>query len=81
MFKDELEYFISNQDKFVEKYLGKYLVIKDRELIGIYSNALDAYVNTKKTYKPGTFMIQECKPGTEAYTVTIASNNLVRYES
>lgn len=73
MFKDELDFFISHQKELVKKHFGKILVIKDKAVIGVYDHALDAYLETQKTYKLGTFMIQPCERGVEAYTVTINS--------
>lgn len=73
MFKDELEYFVAHQSELVEKYEGKVLVIKGNELLGVYNSALQAYTETQKQHKPGTFMIQPCQPGPQAYTVTITA--------
>ena len=77
MFTEELEFFVTNQNILVEQYGGKFLVIKGKTIIGVYSSALEAYFNTQKTHKLGTFMIQPCEPGPDAYTVTIASANLI----
>jgi hypothetical protein len=74
MFKTELDYFKANQDELVKKYLGKVLVIKGNSIIGVYGNALEAYLEAQKKNKLGTFMIQPCRPGPSAYTVTISSN-------
>ncbi len=73
MFKDELEFFVANQEGLVEKYRGKVLVIKGKEILGVYDTPLEAYLETQKQYEPGTFMIQPCQPGPEAYNVTLGS--------
>ncbi|MFY9610661.1 MAG: hypothetical protein WAU45_18875 [Blastocatellia bacterium] len=73
MFKDELEYFVAHQEELVEKYQGKVLVIKGNELLGVYDDALEAYLEAQKRYELGTFMIQACEPGPQAYSVTIGS--------
>lgn len=72
MFQDELAFFISHQDELVQKYEGKVLAIRGAELLGVYNDALHAYIETAKQYEPGTFIIQPCQPGPEAYTVTIS---------
>lgn len=77
MLNDELEYFISNQTDLVNKYLGKVLVIKDKKVIGVYHSALEAYIETQKEHPLGTFMIQTCTPGPEAYTVTISTTGII----
>jgi hypothetical protein len=72
----ELEFFIANQDRLVKEHRGKVLVIKDQQVVGVYNTALDAYKDASKKYEPGTFMIQPCNEGTDAYTVTISSHEL-----
>ena len=79
MFNDELQYFILNQNDLVSKYRGNFLVIKKNNLLGVYPTALDAYLVTKKDHELGSFMIQPCEPGSDAYTVTIAPNSLTNY--
>lgn len=71
MFEKELEFFIANQDDLVRKFGGKTLVLKDAMVAGAYSSPLEAYLHASKEFEPGTFMIQRCEPGPEAYTVTI----------
>ncbi len=71
MFKTELDYFISRQEEIVEEHFGKFLVIKGREIVGVYETALEAYIEAQKEHPLGTFMIQPCQPGPQAYTVTI----------
>lgn len=74
--KSELDYFIDNQKTLAEKYTGKVLVIKDRKVIGVYENALEAYVEAQKEHRLGEFLIQPCEPGPEAFTVTISSQEI-----
>lgn len=72
MFEQELQFFIRNQNELVSKYGGKTLIIKQDKVIGAYDSVLEAYLFGQKTYEPGTYMIQECRPGEDAYTVTIS---------
>lgn len=69
----ELNYYIENQDKLVEKYNGKYIVIKDCRVIGAFDSALEAIENTKQKHPLGTFIVQKCEPGKESYTQTFHS--------
>ena len=69
----ELNYYIENQDKLVEKYNGKYIVIKNCAVIGAYDSALEAIENTKQKHQLGTFIVQKCEPGKESYTQTFHS--------
>jgi hypothetical protein len=71
MFDEELNFFITHQNDLVNKYRGKVLVIKGQVIVGVYQNPLEAYLEAQKKYEIGTFMIQPCDAGPEAYTVTI----------
>lgn len=69
----QLDYFKSNQDELIKKYEGKFLVIKDQEVRGVYSTEMEAYTNAKNKFELGTFLIQQCLPGQESYTQTFHS--------
>lgn len=73
MFETELDFFISHQDELVKKYTGKVLVLKGAAVIGVHKNIRDAYFETQKEHPLGTFMLQPCEPGPQAYTVTFQS--------
>lgn len=38
----EFEYFLENQDRLVEKYDGKVVVIKNHSVIGVFDSELEA---------------------------------------
>ena len=69
----QLEYFKSHQDELVQKYEGKFLVIKDQKVQGVYDTEIEAYADAKKKSDLGTFLIQQCLPGQESYTQTFHS--------
>lgn len=69
MLRDEFHYFIEHQDELVALYKGQYIVIKDLQVIGQYVTFWEAYVKTQEEHLLGTFIIQKCDPGPEAYTV------------
>lgn len=73
MFKEELAFFVANQERLVNEHQGKVLAIKGSEILGVYETPLQAYLETKRQHEPGTFMIQLCEPGPQAYSVTISS--------
>lgn len=68
MLEKEFQYFIDNQDNLVNRYNGKVLVIVGEEVVGVYDTEIEAYIEAQKTYKLGSFLIQVCIPGEEAYT-------------
>lgn len=69
----QLEYFKSHQDELVRKYKGKFLVIKDQEVQGVFDTEIEAYTDAKKKFELGTFLIQQSLPGQESYTQTFHS--------
>ncbi len=66
--KKEFNYYIKNQGKLVNKYNGKYIVIRGEEVIGSYDSDIVAIKETSKKYPLGSFLVQKCEPGTESYT-------------
>lgn len=69
----QFEYFKAGQAELVKKYEGKFIVIKDQKVQGVYDTEIKAYTNAKKKFKLGTFLIQQCLPGQESYTQTFHS--------
>ena len=69
----EFKYYLEHQDELVEKYNGKFIVIKDCEVIGVFDSELEAVEKTAEKYELGTFLVQKCEPGTESYTQTYHS--------
>lgn len=69
----EFNYYIKHQEELVKKYDGKYIVIKDLNVIGAYDSELEAVQKTAEKYELGTFLVQKCEPGSESYTQTYHS--------
>ena len=64
----EFKYYINHQAELVEKYNGKFIVIKDCKVIGAFDSELEAINTTSEQYELGTFLVQKCEPGSESYT-------------
>ena len=73
MLEKEFNYFIDNQDKLVNLYNGKYLVIKGETVVGVFNTEIEAYLDAVNKFGLGNFLIQKCAPGKEAYTQTFHS--------
>ena len=73
LLRSEFEWYLANQDELVEKYNGKYLVVKDSELVGVYDSENEAYFDSESKYGLGNFLIQLCTPGDAAYTQMFSS--------
>lgn len=73
----EFQYFLDHQNELVKEYGGKFIVIKDQKVIGVYSTETEAFTEAQKNQELGTFLIQECKPGSEVYTQSFHSRVLI----
>jgi len=71
--KQEFEYYVEHQQELVEQYNGKFVVIKDKAVIGAYDDEVVAINETVKKHELGTFLVQKCEPGTDNYTQTYHS--------
>jgi hypothetical protein len=69
----EFNWYLAHQEDLLERYNGKYIVIKDKNVIGSYDTSLDALLGAKKEHEQGTFLIQLCTPGEKDYTGTFHS--------
>jgi len=71
--KAEFEFYKKNQSKLVDEYLGRFVVIKNEEIIGVYNSEIDAYQNSQKEHKLGSFLIQHVTEGKDDYSQTFYS--------
>ncbi|GAH80075.1 unnamed protein product, partial [marine sediment metagenome] len=69
----EFNYYLEHQDELVEKHNGKFIVIKNGEVIGAFDSELEAVEKTAEQHELGTFLVQKCEPGSESYTQTYHS--------
>ena len=75
--KKEFDYFIANQTELVGKYNGKFIVIKDQQVVGVFDSEQEAYSEASGKFELGTFLIQEVKPGSEVYSQTFHSRVII----
>jgi hypothetical protein len=71
--RDEFQFYLDHQDELLKKYEGKYIVIKNGEVLGAYDNELAAITKTQKSHPLGTFLVQLVSRGPDAYTQTFHS--------
>jgi hypothetical protein len=73
LLEQEFEYFLSHQTELVERYEGKVIVIKNGSVLGAFDNHAEAVREISKIHPLGTFLVQKCDAGTEAYKQTFHS--------
>lgn len=69
----EFSYYVQNQDELLKMYKGKYIVIKNSEVLGSFNTETEAISEISKTHELGTFLVQKCEPGNADYTQTYHS--------
>ncbi len=69
----EFQYYLDNQKELVKRYKGKFIVIKNSQVLGAFETELEAIQETTKKHELGTFLIQKCEAGKESYTQTYHS--------
>jgi len=67
MLDAENAYFEAHKGELRARYLGKHIVISGNEIRGIYNDPREAYLETIKTMKPGTFMLTPVYATDEEY--------------
>jgi hypothetical protein len=78
MLEQEFKYFLDHKSELIAKYPGKFIVIVGDKVIGAFDSEIEAYNESLKGHKIGTFLIQLCTPGTESYTHTFHSRAVFR---
>lgn len=63
----EFQYYLDNQDELVKKFRGRFIVIKDCQVVGDYDSDVQAVEEASTKYELGTFLVQMCEPGEESY--------------
>ena len=69
----EFNFYLSHQDEMVEKYDGKYVVIKNETVLSAYDDDLSAVAETQKSHELGTFLVQKVSKGDSEYSQTFHS--------
>ena len=62
MLEKEYKYFDQNRKEFIKKYKGKYIVLKDNDILGVYDSMPEAISETTKEHELGSFLVQQCVP-------------------
>lgn len=68
MLEKEFKYYLENQTELLKKFNGRFIVIKNQDILGDYGSELEALEATKVNHQIGTFLIQKCTPGSIDHT-------------
>lgn len=73
----DFEFFLEHYDEFFRTYGHKFIVIRNRKILGVYEDAISAVDITSQTYPLGTFIVQECNGDESGYTNYISSWQII----
>jgi hypothetical protein len=73
MLEKELKYFQDNKDELLKAYAEKYIVIVGQKVVAAYNTENEAFVESQKSHKPGSFLIKLCSKRSDTYTQTFHS--------
>jgi len=76
--KKEFDYYLAHQDELVQQFEGRYAVIKDGKILGVYDSEMRALGETRKAHALGTFLIQRVSKGKRDYSQTFHSGVVFR---
>ncbi len=68
MLEREFSYYRKHQPELVKDHLGEFVVIRGEEVLGFYKSEAEAFEQTAKKYKPGTYLVEPCILGTAHYS-------------
>ncbi|MEK7255978.1 MAG: hypothetical protein AAB316_14600, partial [Bacteroidota bacterium] len=65
--KNDLTYqaylwYKEHEQELLQRYYGRYIVIKDEQVIADYADKVEGWYETIKTHKQGTFIVHYCGP-------------------
>jgi hypothetical protein len=71
MLTEEFRWYKSCQGELLREYSGKHLLISGKSVVGAFASDNEAYRSALHECVPGTFIIQECTPGIDSYTIKV----------
>lgn len=63
MLEKVFDFYLTHQNELINKYLNKYLIIKDEQVAVAFDTKEEAYDFATSKFELGTFIIQQCLPG------------------
>ena len=73
----DFEWFKNNYNEICKEYNGRFVVIKNKTIIGDYSSYSEAVRSTEQTEARGTYIVQHCNGEESGYTNYISSMNFM----
>ena len=65
MLEAEYQFYKENEERFLNLYENKFIIIHNNDVHSAYETLPDAYNEAIKMYQIGTFLIHQCVPAEE----------------
>lgn len=75
--KKDFDYYVKNHKEIIQKYLNKYIIIKEEKIIDSYNTFEEALEKASKKYELGTFIIQKCSENLDEQTQIFHSRVII----
>lgn len=79
-FKKEYEYYLKIREGLAEKYDGKFVAIKNGEVLGVFDDYLQAANTVYVAHEKGTVLMQEITKDPDSLNVTISTPGVAFFE-
>ncbi len=71
--EEDFNYYLEHREELLDKYYGRYIVIKNSQVIGDFDSEQEAFETASNNHEVGTFLIQHCVPGEASTNATFYS--------
>lgn len=78
MLEKELAYYKKNRDGFLENHIGKYVLIKEDELIGVYDSQSEALGEAARLFGIDSYLIRKVAEKEEEIRIPALTLGLLR---
>lgn len=75
--KKDFDYYVKNHKEIIQKYLNKYIIIKEEKIVDSYNTFEEALEKASKKYELGTFIIQKCSENLDEQTQIFHSRVII----
>ncbi|MCY4106117.1 MAG: hypothetical protein OXG02_05375 [Chloroflexi bacterium] len=78
--KEEYRHYQSIREALAKDHAGKYVAIKGKDILGFYSDYMEAARDLYPVHKQGSVFIQEIKAGRDAQVGIVHTPGLIALE-
>ena len=81
MLEKERKYFESNRSEWLKAYFGKFVLIKDENLIGTFDNQKDALIEGARRFGKESFLVRKVEDSEELLYIPALTLGILRADT